>query len=104
MLDDLAEKRRGILLWKGVMETSFSVRRRDEQALQAKREAARLRRREQDQERRVDPDDNKGYTWEELRERYRGMFSEQELADYWQTEPQGVLSTLGAIESAFPGV
>ena len=50
-----------------VLDGLAEKRLRDEQALQAKREAARLRRREQDRERRVDPDDNKGYTWEELR-------------------------------------
>lgn len=76
ILDDLAEKRR-----------------QEEEALQAKREAARRRRREGDAghqsqsgERRVDPDDNKLYTWEELRARYRGMFSDREVLDYWNKD------------------
>ncbi|CAJ1442682.1 unnamed protein product, partial [Effrenium voratum] len=68
-----------------VLDGLAEKRRQEEEALHAKREAAR-RRRHQDEERRVDPDDNKSYTWEELRARYCGMFSEKELLEYWNKD------------------
>eukprot|EP00913_Durusdinium_trenchii_P020586 g19335.t1 len=93
---------RGSRRQTSVLDELAEKRRQEEAALAAKREAARRRRREEDAkpngaaarprgavehvERRVDPDDNQSYTWEELRERYRGMFSEAEVLEYWQKD------------------
>ncbi|CAE7395955.1 unnamed protein product [Symbiodinium sp. CCMP2592] len=88
VLDELAEKKR-----------------HDEEALAAKREAARQRRRAQDQpaaERRVDPDDNKAYTWEELRQRYLGMFSDVELTEYWDKDCKPTRPAAGAPKRDVP--
>lgn len=82
-----------------VLDALAEKKRHDEEALAAKREAARQRRRAQDQpaaERRVDPDDNKAYTWEELRQRYLGMFSDVELTEYWDKDCKPTRPVAGA--------
>lgn len=42
-----------------------------------------------DQEERVDPDDGKGYTFEAMRTKYRGLFSEEEILAYWRDDCAG---------------
>lgn len=82
-----------------VLDALAEKKRHDEEALAAKREAARQRRRAQDQpaaERRVDPDDNKAYTWDELRQRYLGMFSDVELKEYWEKDCKPARPAAGA--------
>lgn len=80
-----------------VLDTLADKRRQEEEALAAKRQAARQRRRQQaavgetspegnDGERRVDPENGIAYTLEEIRTRYRQVYTAVEIQQYWRDE------------------
>merc|ERR1711924_47986 len=43
---------------------------------------------EEDEEKRVDPDDGQVCTLQELREKYAGVYGREEIEEYWEAECQ----------------